>query len=195
MEIVDGDVTILLQAMTNGDASAAEKAIPLVYKELHRLARSHMGRERSDHTLQPTALINEAYLRVVHDPIDWKNRQHFIAVVANLMRRILVDHARTRHAKKRGSSLKQVDLNEEVVIRRQDSNELLALHEALNRLEKLNARQAKVVELRYFAGLSVEEIGEILSVSQRTVKRDWALARLWLFKEVQKSCLLSVSDG
>lgn len=195
MEIVDGEITILLQAMTNGDASAAEKLMPLVYKKLHRLARSHLGRERSDNTLQPTELINEAYLRLVHHHIDWKNRQQFIAVVANLMRRILVDHARTRHAKKRGSSLKRVDLKEEVVIRRQDSNELLALHEALNRLEKLHVRQAKVVELRYFAGLSVEEIGDILSMSQRTVKRDWALARLWLFKEIQKSCLCGVSEG
>lgn len=187
MEVIDGEVTILLQAMKEGDASAAEKLMPLVYKELHRLARSYMSRERSDHTLQPTALVNEAYLRLVHDDIDWQNRQHFVAIIANAMRRILVDHARVRHAEMRGGNLRRVDLNGEVATSQQDSSEMLALHEALDRLEKTNSRQAKVVEMRYFAGLSVEEIGCILSMSPRSVKRDWALARLWLFKELQTS--------
>ena len=187
MEVSAGEVTILLQAIKKGDASAAEKLMPLVYNELHRLARSYMGRERTDHTLQPTALINEAYLRLANDEVDWQNRQQFIAVAANVMRRILVDRARKRRSEKRGGGLKRVDLNEEVAICQQDSSEVLALHDALNRLEKLNARQVKVVEMRYFAGLSVEEIGCILNMSPRSVKRDWALARIWLFKEIQKS--------
>jgi RNA polymerase sigma-70 factor (ECF subfamily) len=187
MDALDGDVTLLLQAMKKGDASAVEKLMPLVYKELHRLARFYVGGERPDHTLQPTALINEAYLRLAHDDVDWQNRQHFIAVAASVMRRILVDHARARKAEMRGGGLKRVELNEDVAISEKQSSEVLALNEALNRLEMVNARQAKVVELRYFAGLSVEEIGGILSLSPRSVKRDWALARVWLFKEIQRS--------
>ncbi|MBV8438474.1 MAG: sigma-70 family RNA polymerase sigma factor [Silvibacterium sp.] len=187
MEVSDGEVTILLQAIKRGDASAAERLLPLVYKELYRLARSYMGRERTDHTLQPTALINEAYLRLAHDDVDWKNRQQFIAVAANVMRRILVDHARTRRAEMRGGRLKRVGLNEEMAICEQASSDVLALHEALNRLEKLNARQVKVVEMRYFAGFSVEEIGSILSMSPRSVKRNWSLARIWLFNEIQRA--------
>lgn len=187
MEVPDGEVTILLQAIKSGDASAANRLMPLVYKDLHRLARSYMGRERIDHTLQPTALINEAYLCLAHDDIDWQNREHFIAVAANVMRRILVDYARNRLTEMRGGRLKRVGLNEEIAIREQDSREVLALHEALNRLEKLNARQVKVVEMRYFAGFSVEEIGSILSMSPRSVKRDWSLARIWLFNEIKRA--------
>jgi len=185
MHAAQGEVTMLLQAMKSGDESAAEKLLPLVYKELHRLARSYMHRERPDHTLQPTALINEAYMRLARDEIDWQGRQHFIAVAANVMRRVLVDHARAHHADMRGGQLQRVELNEDIAISEKHSNEVLALHEALTHLEALKPRQAKVVELRYFAGLSVEEIADILKVSIRSVKSDWALARIWLFKEIQ----------
>ncbi|HYK37810.1 sigma-70 family RNA polymerase sigma factor [Alloacidobacterium sp.] len=186
MHAVQGQATLLLQAMKNGDESAAEKLLPLVYKELHRLASSYMRRERPDHTLQATALINEAYLRLVNNEIDWQGRQHFIVVAANVMRRVLVDHARAHHAERRGGQLQRVELKEELAISEKRSSEVLALHEALNHLDELNPRQAKVVELRYFGGLSIEEIGNILNISERSVKRDWALARIWLFKEIQK---------
>jgi RNA polymerase sigma-70 factor, ECF subfamily len=183
----DDEVTILLRAMKSGDNSAADKLLPLVYNELHRLARSYMQRERQDHTLQPTALINEAYLRLSHDNVDWQSRQHFIAVAANVMRRVLVDHARAHNAEMRGGERQRVELDEGLAVSLERSDEVVLLHEALNRLEKLDPRQAKVVELRYFAGLSVDEIAAVLNMSPRSVKRDWALARLWLFKEVQKS--------
>jgi RNA polymerase sigma-70 factor, ECF subfamily len=183
----DGEVTLLLRAMKSGDNSAADKLLPLVYNELHRLARSYMQRERQDHTLQPTALINEAYLRLSRDNVDWQSRQHFIAVAANVMRRVLVDHARAHNAEMRGGERQRVELDEGLAVSLERSDEVVLLHEALNRLEKLDPRQAKVVELRYFAGLSIDEIAAVLNMSSRSVKRDWALARLWLFKEVQKS--------
>jgi len=187
MDSAGGEVTLLLRAMKSGDESAAGRLLPLVYNELHRLARHYMQRERSDHTLQPTALINEAYLRLAHDNVDWQSRQHFIGVAATVMRRVLVDHARAHNAAMRGGDLQRVELDEGLAISRERSTELLALHDALNRLEEINPRQAKVVELRYFAGLSVEEIAGVLNVSPRSVKRDWALARLWLFKEIEKA--------
>ena len=143
MDALGGDVTLLLQAMKKGDASAVEKLMPLVYEELHRLARFYMGGERPDHTLQPTALINEAYLRLAHDDVDWQNRQHFIAVAASVMRRILVDYARAHKAEMRGGGLKRVELNEDVAISEKQSSEVLALNEALNRLEMVNARRRK----------------------------------------------------
>ena len=182
----DGQITLLLRAMRGGDKSASEKLLPLVYNELHRLAESYMRRERPDHTLQPTALINEAYLRLAHDPVDWQSHEHFIGVAANVMRRVLVDHARARNAQMRGGDLQRVELEEGIAISQERSEEVLALDEALNHLEEVNPRQARVVELRYFAGLSVDEIGAILNVSPRSVKRDWALARIWLFQEIEK---------
>ncbi len=185
MSAPDGQVTVLLRAMHEGDASAAEKLLPLVYSELRRVAASYMRRERPDHTLQPTALINEAYLRLVDDAVDWRSREHFVAVAANTMRRVLVDYARARNANMRGGDLKRVELDEGLFITQQSSGEVLALHDALDQLAKVNPRQAKVVELRYFGGLSVEEIGAIMNLSPRSVKRDWALARLWLFKQIQ----------
>jgi len=187
MSTDDGQVTLLLRAMKNGDQSAAEKLLPLVYKELHRLAKSYMRRERPDHTLQPTALIHEAYLRLAHDDVDWQSHQHFIGIAANVMRRVLVDHARARNAEMRGGRLERVELEEGLAISKERSSEVIALHDALNRLEALNPRRAKVVELRYFGGLSVEEVAAVLDMSPRSVKRDWALARPWLFKEIQKS--------
>jgi RNA polymerase sigma-70 factor, ECF subfamily len=186
MSADDGQVTLLLKAMKNGDESAAEKLLPLVYDELHRLARRYMQRERQDHTLQPTALINEAYLRLARGSVDWQGRQHFIGVAANVMRRLLVDHARAHHAEMRAGGLQRVELEEGSMVSSEPSNEVLALHEALTTLEGLDPRQAKVVELRYFGGFSVEEIGDLLEMSPRTVKRHWALARIWLLKQMQK---------
>ena len=187
MEAPDGEVTILLRAMKSGDESAAGRLLPLVYSELHRLARHYMQRERSDHTLQPTALINEAYLRLAHGDVDWQSRQHFIGVAATVMRRVLVDHARAHNAPMRGGDRQKVELDEGLAFSDERSSEVLALHDALNRLEEVNPRQARVVELRYFAGLSVEEAAAVLEVSPRSIKRDWALARLWLFREIEKT--------
>jgi RNA polymerase sigma factor (TIGR02999 family) len=152
------------------------------------LAKSYMRRERPDHTLQPTALINEAYLRLAHDSVDWQSRQHFIGVAANVMRRLLVDHARARNAEARAGGLQRVELEEGLMVSSERSGEVLALHDALTRLEAVDPQQAKVVELRYFGGLSVEEIGALLEISPRTVKRHWALARIWLLKQMQNPC-------
>jgi RNA polymerase sigma-70 factor, ECF subfamily len=187
MGAANGEVTVLLRAMKGGDGAAAEKLLPLVYNELHRLARSYMQRERADHTLQPTALINEAYLRLAHDDIDWQNRQHFIAVAATIMRRVLVDHARAHNAEMRGGDLQRVELDELLVISPERSKEVLAVDEALGTLQTVNSRQAQVVELRYFGGLSIEEVANTLNISPRSVKRDWMQARRWLFREIQKS--------
>jgi RNA polymerase sigma-70 factor (ECF subfamily) len=187
MSIPDGQVTVLLKAMKGGDTSAADRLFPLVYQELHRLAETYMHRERKDHTLQPTALINEAYLRLAREDIDWQNREHFIGVAANVMRRVLVDHARARNAAMRGGGLVRVELEDNVAVSEERSDEVLLLDDALTRLEALNPRQARVVELRYFGGLSVEQVASILGVAPRSVKRDWALARIWLFKEIKKT--------
>jgi RNA polymerase sigma-70 factor (ECF subfamily) len=181
-----GQVTLLLKAMKSGDQSAAGRLLPLVYSELHRLARSYMHRERIDHTLQPTALINEAYLRLARENVDWQSRQHFIGVAANVMRRLLVDHARAHNAQMRAGGLQRVELEEGFMVSAEQSKEVLALHEALTVLEEADPRQAKVVELKYFGGFSVEEIGAILEMSPRSVKRHWALARIWLHKRMME---------
>ena len=186
MSADDGQVTLLLKAMNNGDESAAGKLLPLVYDELHRLAKSYMQRERLDHTLQPTALINEAYLRLARGNVDWQGRQHFIGVAANVMRRLLVDHARAHNAEIRAGGLQRVELDEGLLVWSERSDEVLALHEALTMLEGVDPRQAKVVELRYFGGFSLEEIGDLMEISPRTVKRHWALARIWLLKRMKK---------
>jgi RNA polymerase sigma-70 factor, ECF subfamily len=181
----DGQVTMLLKAMREGDATAEQRLLPLVYHELHRLARSYMRRERLNHTLQATALINEAYLRLAGGEVDWKNREHFIGIAAQVMRRVLVDHARAHNAEIRGGGLKRVDLDEDLVLSPARNNELVQLDEALHRLADSNARQARVVELHYFAGLSMEEIAAMLHISSRSVKHDWSLARIWLFEELR----------
>ncbi|MGC2399137.1 MAG: sigma-70 family RNA polymerase sigma factor [Acidobacteriaceae bacterium] len=191
----DGQVTQLLKAMRDGDESAAGKILPLVYNELHKLARSYMLRERRDHTLQPTALINEAYLRLARDNVDWQSRQHFIGVAANVMRRLLVDHARAHNAVMRAGGLQRVEMEEGFALSDERSKEVLALHDALAKLESVDPTQAKVVELRYFGGFSVEEIGEILEISPRTVKRHWALARIRLLKEMKPSGNSELSEG
>ena len=180
-----GEVTLLLKAMQSGDPTATEKLLPLVYEELHRLAKSYMRRERGDHTLQPTALINETYLRLIGDTTNFQNRAHFIGFAAQVMRHVLVDHARAHNAAMRGGNLRRVELEEGVAISKERSGEILALDEALNELEKVSPRQAKVVELRYFAGLSVEEIASMLEIGPRSVEREWASARVWLFERMR----------
>jgi RNA polymerase sigma factor (TIGR02999 family) len=183
-----GDVTQLLAALQNGRSDAASQLIPLVYEELHRLARQQMRRERPDHTLQATALLHEAYLRLVNQPErTWQNRTHFIAIAAQVMRRILVDHGRARRTAKRDGMLRRVALNEPLLITRDQPEELLALNDALERLAQLDARQSRVVELRYFGGLTVDETAAALGTSPRTVKREWRVARAWLHREVQKN--------
>jgi RNA polymerase sigma factor (TIGR02999 family) len=181
----EGQVTVLLKAMRAGDAKAEQNLLPLVYEELHRLARSYMRRERPNHTLQATALIHEAYLKLAGAQVDWKNREHFIGVAARVMRRVLVDYARAHGAEARGGELKRVDLEEGLTVSAERAEELLLVDAALERLTKSEPRQARVVELRYFGGLSVEEIANLLHISARSVKRDWLLARLWLFKELR----------
>jgi RNA polymerase sigma-70 factor, ECF subfamily len=185
MDPNSSEVTQLLKAMANGDPKAAEDLLPLVYAELHRLAKSYMRRERSDHTLQATALINEAYLRLAQEDTDWNSREHFIGIAANVMRRVLVDYARAHNAEQRGGAMKRVELQDDLAISPEKLDEVAVLDEALKRLEELNPRQAKVVELRYFGGLSVEQIASLLAVSPRSVKRDWSLARVWLFRQLK----------
>jgi RNA polymerase sigma-70 factor, ECF subfamily len=185
MGVDQGEVTLLLRAMQGGDPTASEKLLPLVYNELHRLAKSYMRRERPNHTLQPTALINETYLRLTGDTINWQNRAHFVGVAANIMRRVLVDHARAHKAGIRGGNLQRVEFEEGIAISKERSNEMLQLDDALNKLEEVNPRQAKVVELRYFGGLSVEEIAAILNIGPRSVEREWASARVWLFERIR----------
>jgi RNA polymerase sigma factor (TIGR02999 family) len=180
-----GQVTVLLKAMRAGDAAAEQRLFPLVYHELHRLAQSYMRRERPNHTLQATALINEAYLRLAGGEVDWKNREHFIGVAAQVMRRLLVDHARAHNADIRGGGLKRVDLDEGLVLSSDRADEVLVMDEALKRLANANARQARIVELHYFGGLSMAQISALLQISERSVKRDWSLARIWLFEELR----------
>lgn len=179
------EVTRLLQAMRSGEPGAAEALLPVIYQELHRLAKAYMRRERPGHTLQPTALIHEAYLRLAKEEVDWTSRQHFIGVAAHTMRRVLVDYARAHKAERRGGGLRRVDLEDRLAISSDRLDEVLAVDEALARLAQLNGRQAQVVELRYFGGLSIEEIAPILGIAPRSVKRDWSLARLWLFRHLQ----------
>lgn len=175
-----GEVTVLLQQMRSGDSEAADKLIPLVVDELRRLARLQLRNERPGHTLQPTALVNEAYLRLVGDQArDWQNRAHFIGVSVSIMRRILIDHARRKRALKRGFE-EQADIEDYAGLSYEQADELMALNLALDQLEKMSSRQRQVVELRYFGGLSTEEAAEVLKVSPITVKRDWVVARAWL---------------
>ena len=177
-----GEVTILLQQMRSGDSAAADKLIPLVVDELRRLARLQLRDERPGHTLQPTALVNEAYLRLVGDQArDWQNRAHFIGVSVSVMRRILIDHARRKRALKRGFEEQAIAGVEDYAgLSYQQADELMALNIALDQLDKMSSRQRQVVELRYFGGLSTEEAAEVLKVSPITVKRDWVVARAWL---------------
>ena len=182
-----GQVTALLTRLRRGDQRAAEQLIPLVMDELRRLARYYLKDERTGHTLQPTALVHEAYLKLAgYQNLNWESRSHFIGVAASLMRQILIDSARRHRAAKRGRHFEQVSLDEHRdFLQVERSEELLALDEALHRLEKMHLRQSRIVELRYFGGLSVEETAEALGVSPITVKREWATARAWLRAELE----------
>jgi len=179
-----GEVSGLLQAWRQGDGEALKKLTPIVYAELHRLARHYMRGERSGHSLQTTALVNEAYIRLTdYKRMRWENRAHFFAVSAQLMRRILVDHARRRNLK-RGGGVQHVLLEDTAVIGGERDEDLVALDDALHALARIDSRKAQVVELRFFGGLSVEEAAEVLRVSAVTVMRDWSTARAWLYREM-----------
>ncbi|HSB27657.1 MAG TPA: sigma-70 family RNA polymerase sigma factor [Pyrinomonadaceae bacterium] len=179
------EITRLLAAWTDGDQSALEQLVPLVQSELHRLAHRYMGRERPDHTLQTSALVNEAYIRLIDwKNVHWQNRAHFFAVSAQLMRRILVDFARERLYLKRGGGALQVSLSEAAALPSEKAADLVALDEALLSLSEMDPRKGKVVEMRFFGGLSVKEVAEVLKVSEETVLRDWRLAKVWLLREL-----------
>ena len=174
-------VTQLLIAWGNGDQAALDQLMPLVYSELHRLAHRHIKKERPGHTLQTSALLNEAFLRLVDQrDVHWHGRAHFFSIAAQMMRRILVDYARSRRYAKRGGDAKQVSFNEELLVSRQLSADVIEVHEALNELANIDERKSKVVELKFFGGLSNEETAEVLGVSPGTVMRDWTLAKAWL---------------
>jgi RNA polymerase sigma-70 factor (ECF subfamily) len=180
------EVTKLLIDWRDGNDEAASRLISIVYDELRRLASHYLARERPGHTLQPTALVHEAYLRLVEQKgANWQDRAHFFAVAAQTMRHLLVDHARARRTDKRGGDLQRVELDK-VSVFETDSDEIVALDEALTRLKERDACQAKVVELRYFGGLSVPEVAEVLGISERTVKREWSMAKAWLYGELRR---------
>jgi RNA polymerase sigma factor (TIGR02999 family) len=181
------EVTRLLLEWREGDQTAIGRLLPLVYDELHRIAGWHMRGERRGHTLQTTALVNEAYLRLAdYKQMQWQDRAHFFAVAAQAMRRVLIDFARARQNLKRGGGALRVSLDEGLVAVSQRGADLLALDEALTELARLNPRQARVVELRYFGGLNEEEVGHVLEIAPRTVRLDWKLARAWLYKTMTK---------
>ncbi|HKR58684.1 MAG TPA: sigma-70 family RNA polymerase sigma factor [Pyrinomonadaceae bacterium] len=182
------EVTQLLMAWSNGDQAALEQLTPLVHRELHRLAKGYMHQERRGHLLQTTALINEAYLRLIDwKDARWQNRAHFYGVAAQLMRRILVDFARARQQDKRGGGACQVSLDEAAAVSVEQTAEFIALDEALDQLATIDPRKSRIVELRFFGGLSEEETAEVLKVSPRTVRREWSLARAWLHRELKKT--------
>jgi RNA polymerase sigma factor (TIGR02999 family) len=177
------DVTELLLEWQQGDRCALDKLTPLVYEELRRIAHRYVQRERDGHTLQTTALVNEAYVRLVGgQKIEWQNRAHFFAVTAQVMRHILIDHARRRHYARRGGEAQQVSFDDAALMSPERAAELVALDEALYELAKLDARKSRVVELRYFGGLSLEETADVLDVSVMTVRRDWRAAKAWLYR-------------
>jgi RNA polymerase sigma-70 factor (ECF subfamily) len=184
-DALPSNVTGLLVDWSNGDETAYERLAPLVHAELHRLAHHYMSRERDGHTLQTTALVNEAYLRLVDQKqTRWQNRAHFFGICAELMRRILVDYARQQNYQKRGGGARKLSLDEAPVFSKEKTADLIALDEALKELASFDKRKARVVELRFFGGLSNEEIAEVMGVHPNTVSRDWNAARAWLYKEV-----------
>ena len=183
-----GEITLLLRRLQEGDKGAEEHLIEKVYGELRKLAASYLRRERPGHSLQPTALVNEAYLKLTRlDRLSWQDRSHFFGVAAHLMRQILVDHARARRAEKRGGDVRVVPLDEALILDKGRPMEIIALDEALDRLQEKDPRGAKVVECRFFGGLSVEETAEVLGIAPRTVKRDWYLCRAWLQRELSRN--------
>lgn len=186
-EEVRHDLTALLQAWRNGDQAALDSILPLAYRELHRVAHHYMARERPEHTLQTSALINEAYVRLVEArKVDWRDRAHFFAIAAGIMRKVLIDYARLRQAGKRGNGASRWSLDEALIPSPEQDEELIALHEALSRLADSNAREARVVELRFFGELSEREIAQVLDLSERTVRREWEHAKAWLVRELKR---------
>jgi RNA polymerase sigma-70 factor (ECF subfamily) len=185
-------VTQLLINWSNGDQAARDKLMPLVYDELHRLAHQYMKRESPGHTLQTSALVNEAFVKLVDQTdVRWQNRSHFFAIAAQLMRRILVDHARSRQTAKRGGGARPVSFDDALLVSDERSAEVVAVHEALERLAAFDSRKAQLVELRFFGGLSIDETAKVLGVSPGTVMRDWTLAKAWLHKEISAEVVKS----
>ena len=179
-----GSVTALLRAWSEGDEKALERLMPLVYKELRRVASSYLSQERAGHTLQTTALINEAFVRLTKQKVEWKNRAHFFGVAAQMMRRVLVDYGRGQKAVKRGGAEWKIGVEETEAVQQPRDAEIIALDRALDRLTALDPRQARIVELRYFGGLTIQETAQVLGVSTATVKDDWSLAKAWLYREM-----------
>lgn len=183
----DKVVTQLLDELSRGNREAMAELMPLVYNELHKLARHHLGRERPDHTLQPTALVHEAYVRLIgQDRIQWQSRVQFYGVASQLMRRILIDYARSRCAEKRGGPVRTLSLDD-VIVSSEQAVELVALDDALSALAVIDPQQSRIVELRYFGGLTIEQTAKVLDVSPATVKRDWNVAKAWLHREIEKA--------
>jgi RNA polymerase sigma factor (TIGR02999 family) len=179
-------VTGLLRKWRDGDESALDRLMPLIHDALHRLAHQHVNRERRGHTLQTTALVNEAYLRLVEQrDVDWESRAHFFAASARVMRHVLVDYARQRASGKRGGQFKRITLDGDVAVSAERAAEIVALDDAMEALDKINPRGCKVVELRYFGGMNTKDAAEVLEISETTVERDWRLAKAWLYRELQ----------
>jgi len=188
VDMVSAEVTVLLSELAKGNPEAESKLIPLVYDELRRMADRYMRREREDHTLQTTALVHEAYLKLVEQhSVDWQSRAHFFGIAAQVMRRVLIDHARGHVREKRGGGQRAVPLDEALVFSPERASAFLELDEALDRLAAIDARQAKIVELRFFGGLTVEEVADVLAISPKTVKRDWSVAKAWLHGELKET--------
>lgn len=184
MSLNQKPITQFLDEIKNGKKESINEFLPLVYEELRRLAKSHLSRERENHTLQPTALVHEAYLRLIgQTKVEWQNRAHFFGIAARLMREILIEYARGRNSQKRGGEFKtQIALDDAVSFSKQNQLDVVAVDDALSKLEKLDERQAKIVEMKFFGGMTVEEIGEVLDISPATVKREWSSAKLLLYK-------------
>jgi len=182
------DITQLLIEMTDGNTEVVNQILPLIYSELRKLASSYLRRERSNHTLQPTALVNEAYLKLIDQKkVKWQNRAHFFGIAAQVMRRILLDHARKHTAEKRGGDAELLPIEEEIlIVSHEKSAELIALDEALENLAKIDEQKARIVELRYFGGLSIEETAEVMGVSVPTINRQWRMAKAWLYGQVAR---------
>jgi RNA polymerase sigma factor (TIGR02999 family) len=179
------ELTELLIGWGNGDETALDRLMPIVDRELHRIAHFHMTREDPGHTLQTSALVNEAYLKLINQrDVKWQNRAHFFAIAAKLMRRILLDHAKAQHRAKRGGDAQHVSLSEAIISSDKPSGELIALDDALNKLAEIDLQKSKIVEMRYFGGLTMEEIAEVLGISAVSVRRHWSMAKAWLRREV-----------
>jgi RNA polymerase sigma factor (TIGR02999 family) len=191
MASMQQEITGLLLRWSNGDSAALDQLVPMVYPELRRMARRFMARENSQHTLQTSALINEAYLRLIdQQAVEWKDRAHFFAVAAQVMRHILVDHARRYTSRKRGAGAKHMALDDVVVLKHEQAREFIALDDALIGLAQVDPRKSRIVELRFFGGLTVEETAQVLAISPITVKREWRAARAWLLREISRDTIV-----